>query len=84
MKTAFFRAIALFLVVLGVELLAVDRFELRTTSAEKYGWISPLETHTVEPLDWHPWASITAGIVLFIWTFTIPKKGKAGGAGHEH
>lgn len=83
MKTSFFRAIALFMVVLGIELLAIDHFELRTTAAERYGFINPLETHTVTPLDWHPWGAITGGVVLFIWTFTIPKKG-GGKKAEEH
>ena len=61
MWKTFFIAVGLCLILLGGEGLAVERFRM-TRGGE------------VVPPDWVPWSLLSSGIVVILYTLTIPKR----------
>jgi hypothetical protein len=62
----------LFSVILGVECLLIDQATLisgRDTPKAK--------VQKVVPPDWAPWSLMSAGTVVVLYSFTLPKKLKS-------
>lgn len=65
MWKTFFIAVGVCLVLLGVEGLAVDRFVMSRGGE-------------VTPPDWAPWSLLSSGVVVILYTVTIPKRVGSG------
>jgi len=85
MWRAFFLAVGISLLILGAECLIVDRVMLAST-----GQVSPGDdgvqgstdlsagggSRVVVPPEWSPWSFFSAGAVVMIYSFTIPRRVK--------
>ena len=85
MWRAFFLAVGVTLVILGAESLVLDRVVLAgstTAAAQNEGM--PVFTagggglsrsrREIKPPDWAPWSMMSAGAVVIIYSFTIPRR----------
>jgi hypothetical protein len=80
MWRAFFLAIGFFLLIVGVECLAVDRVLLKVhDDAPAAVW--PFDTQVkagpnkqVIPPPWAPWTLMSTGAIVCIYSFTIPRR----------
>ena len=66
MWRTFFIALGIFLVLIGLEGLAVDQFVFADHAGGQ----------TVTPPDWVPWSLMSAGAVIILYTFTLPRRVK--------
>jgi len=82
MWRAFFLAIGLSLVIMGAEFMAVERVVLYEPPAPG-GPIAALtnitstvsvNATTLAPPEWAPWCLFSAGAIVMIYSFTIPKR----------
>jgi hypothetical protein len=66
--------IGAFLLILGLTLHAVDSYTVRpkVEATSTFGFTP--EPKVVTPEPWKPWAYIGAGVVLCLWTCTLPAK----------
>jgi hypothetical protein len=76
MWRSFFLAVGIFLCILGVESLAVDRAVLSGPSSAGGAFQSPGREFT--PPEWAPWTLMSCGAVVLLYSFTIPRR--MGGA----
>jgi hypothetical protein len=87
MWRSIFLGIAIFICVLGLECLVMDRMILRS-SASTAGSVSldpddPLAlpspsagvTRTIDMAEWHPWSLLCVGSVLTLYSLTLRKGG---------
>jgi len=79
MWRAFFLAIGIYLIILGVECLAVDHVSLRlhddpppATSMDAAPTLGPQKQFA--PAPWMPWSVMSTGIVVCLYSFTIPRR----------
>jgi len=84
MWRAFFLAIGVSLIILGVECLGVEKIQLKSREAPPPP-SSPMEEapkvgphKTISPPPWAPWSLMSTGAVVCLYSFTIPKR-VAGG-----
>jgi hypothetical protein len=72
--------IGLFLLVLGLSLHTVDSYTVRASvTAQATGaWYGPIQptAKSVVPEPWKPWAYTGGGIILILWTCTLPARMK--------
>ena len=84
MWRAFFLAIGISCCVFGVEAIALEKAVLNTSDpiidrlASK-GALGIRRTPTsgsleIAPPEWAPWTLISAGVVVILYSFTIPKR----------
>ncbi len=80
MWRAFFLAIGVFLVILGVQCLGVERAQLRIHERPPAP-VSPFDTEPAEgaarqivPPPWAPWSLLSSGMVMCLYSFTIPRR----------
>lgn len=64
MWRSFFLAVGVFLVILGAESLAIDKAVLVRSEGMT----------DIVPPEWAPWSLLSAGAVVILYSFTIPKK----------
>ncbi len=83
MWRALFLAIGIFLMILGLETLTVDRVLLRFHEAASP--ISPFDTEPrlganlqFVPQHWVPWTLLGTGAVTCLYSFTIPRRVNGG------
>jgi hypothetical protein len=69
MWRSFFLAVGVYVCLLGVQALAVERAVLKPDVASKAGW-----KQEIVPPDWAPWSLIGAGAVVVLYSFTIPRR----------
>ena len=69
MWRSFFLAIGVYVCILGVQALAVERAVIKPEVARDTG----LKSEIVPP-DWAPWSLIGGGAVVVIYSFTIPRR----------
>jgi len=72
--------IGIFLLVVGLSLQTVDSYTVRPSvtaqaTGARYGPIQS-EAKTVAPEPWKPWMYLGAGVVLILWTSTLPARMK--------
>ncbi|MHB9044321.1 MAG: hypothetical protein ACYC35_00125 [Pirellulales bacterium] len=72
--------IGIFLLVLGLSLHTVDSYTVRpSVAAQATGvWGGPFQptAKSVVPEPWKPWAYAGGGIILILWTCTLPARMK--------
>ena len=82
MWRAFFLAIWLSLVILGAEFMAVEQVELHKAPPEgsaintlaNMTSMEAINATTLVPPEWAPWLLFSAGAVVMLYSFTIPKR----------
>jgi len=80
MWRAFFLAMGCFVMLLGAQFLAVERMTLKIREAPPPP-VSPFDTtqktgalRQVIPPPWAPWSLLSAGAVVCLYSFTIPRR----------
>jgi hypothetical protein len=81
MWRSFFLAIGVYLVLLGGQCLAVDKFVLNIHEKvqAKPGVAKTAATavgpaKTIVPADWVPWSLMSTGAVICLYSFTLPRR----------
>ncbi len=77
MWRAFFLAVGITLAVLGGECLLIDSAVLVMPSglgAAAAEGSSVASSHNIAPPDWAPWSLLSAGAVVMLYSFTIPRR----------
>jgi hypothetical protein len=83
MSRAFFLAIGLFVVFLGVQTLGVQRFVLKTReppppkAAVAMSENQPGPNKVLEPPPWVPWSLMATGAIVSLYAVTLPTAKKA-------
>ncbi len=77
MSRAFFLAIGLFVVFLGVQTLGVQRFVLKTRDPAPPGNVAigesqPGPNKVLEPPPWAPWSLMATGAIVSLYAVTLP------------
>ncbi len=87
MWRSIFLGIAIFICLLGLECLVMDRMVLRpsasTASSATFDPDDPLALpstsagarRTIKMADWHPWSLLCVGSVLTLYSLTLKKGG---------
>lgn len=82
MWRAFFLAVGIAMSILGVECLVMDQAVLapKTLAAEvaTYSVTSTEASRTISPPEWAPWTFLSAGAVVILYSFTVPKRVASG------
>ena len=81
MWRALFLAMGLYCCLLGVEALAIDKAVLvareETVSQSAFGALSrKAPQREVVPPPWAPWSLISAGAVVVLYSFSIPRRAR--------
>jgi hypothetical protein len=90
---AFFFAVGIMLVIVGVECLLIDSATLASdankveTVTVSNGWFQPPQKievasgKTVRPADYIPWSLLASGAIVLLYSFTLPSRWgqKSGG-----
>ena len=71
MWRSFFLGFGVYITLLGVEALAVDKAVLKP---EMVGQDKFIKSQEVVPPDWAPWTLMGAGAVTVLYSFTIPQR----------
>ncbi len=66
--------IGIFLVILGLLLHTVDSYAVRPKRVMAGSFDPPPTAKIVEMEPWRPWAYFGAGVVLCLWTCTLPAR----------
>lgn len=79
MWRAFFLALGISMTILGAECLVVEQAELtrKAEAASASGFYMPPVSsggRVIRPPEWVPWTFMSAGAVVIIYSFTIPKR----------
>lgn len=81
MMRAFFLAIGMALVILGLECMVVERAVLHRTavaaipvSKDQTASAENAKEVVVQPPEWVPWTFLSAGAVVILYSFTIPRR----------
>ncbi len=79
MWRAFFLAVGVFAILLGAQCLAVEKAIMHAQtkpSATTFGLTKSVQRREMEPPEWAPWTLLSAGAVVLIYSFTLPKRGE--------
>ena len=87
---AFFIAVSIMLIIVGVECLFIDSATFGAAKKESIqvsnGWFSQPTVvdqirggRTVDPPDWVPWSFLFSGTVVLLYSFTLPGRWKSAG-----
>jgi hypothetical protein len=80
MWRSIFSAIGITLCILGAECLVVDEAVLAEPMAPRapivasYGTIGRGMQREIKTKEWMPWSFTIAGVVIIIYTFTLPRR----------
>lgn len=74
MWRAMFLALGVYLVLLGVQCLGIDRFVLTVREPPTAAGLASGSAKEVVPPDWAPWSLISTGAVVCLYSFTIPSR----------
>lgn len=80
MWRALFLALGITTVIVGLECLVIDKAMLKASDGgpSPYAQAGPPPTRELVPPEWAPWALLSGGAVVVLYSFTIPKR-VAGG-----
>ena len=87
MWRAFFLAIGLYMVLLGGQCLAVQKFTLKFRDQpivqEAQGFldetkVKPGAKKVIVPPPWVPWSLMSTGAVVCLYSFTLPRRWNSG------
>ena len=73
MMRSFFLGVGLFVLILGLECMAIDQATV-TNPQDSSGASAGPSLVTVTPADWVPWTLVSAGAVTMLYSYTIPQK----------
>jgi hypothetical protein len=77
MLRAFFLAVGIYALILGLECLVVDKAVLQpsreATASALAQQVAP-SVREITPAEWAPWSLISGGAVVMLYSFTIPAK----------
>jgi hypothetical protein len=76
MMRALFLGLGLFVMVLGLEAMAID--SATVTNPQDTAAAGGSSTVTFTPADWVPWTLVSAGAVTILYSYTLPQKFKGG------
>ncbi len=76
MMRALFLGVGLFVMVLGLECMAID--QATVTNPQQDAAAAASTTVTFTPADWVPWTLVSAGLVTILYSYTLPQKFKGG------
>jgi hypothetical protein len=76
MWRSFFLAIGVYVCLLGVEALAIDKAVLKP---EVSRGVQPGAQQEIIPAAWAPWSLLACGAVVMLYSFTIPQRVHSGG-----
>ncbi len=86
MWRSFFMAIAIMMIILGVECLMIDSASLYAageSTATNFVDPSAPPAHSIkiwQPSEWMPWGLLSGGAIIILYAVTLPKRfGQAGG-----
>lgn len=74
MVRAFFLALGISTAIIGLEFLAVDKATIISHVESPGGGPPRVQVRELAPPDWVPWSLLSAGSVVVIYSFTIPKR----------
>lgn len=78
MWRSFFLAVGIFVVLMGVECLGVQKFVLKSREeAADVAFMQipqPGPNKVLTPPDWAPWSLMSTGAVVCLYTFTVPRQ----------
>ncbi len=80
MWRAFFLAIGVFTCLVGLQCLVIEEavfanFAVPPAENDGFGLVPPpAGRHVVNPPDWAPWAFLASGVVVILYSFTIPRR----------
>ena len=63
--------------ILGAESLLIDKVVLAGPRISQEGGVlssSPSRTREITPPEWAPWTLLSAGAVIILYSFTIPRR----------
>jgi hypothetical protein len=72
MWRAFFLGLGLFLLLVGLECMAIDQATINNPSEEGSSVV------TFAPPEWVPWSLVSAGAITILYSYTLPAKFKGG------
>jgi hypothetical protein len=83
MWRAFFLAIGVFAILLGVQCLGVAQFTMKMTgdpTPATAPWESPGPAlpKKINPAPWSPWSFLVTGAVVCLYSFTLPRRASGG------
>jgi hypothetical protein len=73
MWRSFFLAVGVYVCLLGVQAMAVERAVLKPEVASEVG-----VQREITPPDWAPWSLMATGAVVVLYSFTIPQRVGSG------
>lgn len=80
MWRSMFLAVGVFLVILGVEFLGVERVILKNRGGSPAQVVSGETavgpTREIVPPPWAPWSLMSSGAIVCLYSFTIPSRMK--------
>jgi hypothetical protein len=88
---AFFFAVGIMLIIVGIECLLIESATIASEQAPpikvEKGWFQPPEmipgpkSRVIVPKEWIPWSSLASGALILLYSFTLPKRwgGASGG-----
>ena len=76
MWRAFFLAIGISLCILGGECLFLEKAVLASAEepTSQIGLVTQAPPREIVPPDWAPWTLMSAGAVVLLYSFSIPKR----------
>ena len=77
MIRAFFLAMGISSAIIGLECMAVDKATVISQVESKVGGPPKTQVREISPPDWMPWTLLTAGIIVVIYSFDIPRRAAA-------
>ena len=73
MVRAFFLAMGISTAIIGLECMAIDKATMVSQVDSKIGGPKTKVRELVPP-DWVPWTLLTAGIIVVVYSFDIPRR----------
>ena len=80
MRRAFFIALGLMAIIIGLECLAIDSavfYSAKQTDAGSFfdpAGTPSSNTRIWQPQDWIPWTALSVGTITVLYAFTLPKR----------
>ncbi len=80
MRRAFFIALGVMAIIIGLECLAIDSanfYSAKQTNASSFfdpSGSPSLNTRVWRPKEWIPWAALSVGTITVLYAFTLPKR----------
>jgi hypothetical protein len=79
MWRAFFLAVGIFICVVGLECLVIEKALFANFSQapppDPFSFSEPVKrVSEISPPEWAPWGFMAAGVVVILYSFTVPRR----------